>query len=53
MTDRHYNELLEMFGKERADAARKAVNTGNIKDLKDYMDLRRSLHNENSNLHRR
>ena len=42
MTDRHYNELLEMFGKERADAARKAVNTGNIKDLKAYMDLRRS-----------
>ena len=39
MTDRHYNELLEMFDREYADAAREAVHSG---DIRDFMRLRRS-----------
>ena len=39
MTDAQYTELVEMHGKEYADAAREAVHSG---DNKKFMELRAS-----------
>jgi hypothetical protein len=39
MQDKQYQELKDMFGKDYADAARKAVHSG---DIRDFMRIRRS-----------